>query len=103
MEKGHARFPLFANPPLTVIDIYLNRHNNLNCQTPQKSMSESCLDSMPSLMQFLHIANAFAISACGDTLDTVRLAAALLGAAITMTITAHEPEYIASLELWGLV
>ena len=58
---------------------------------------------MPSLMQFLHVANAFAISACGVTLDAVCLATALLGAAISMTITACEPEYVASQEPWGLV
>ena len=66
-------------------------------------MSESCLDTMPSLMQFLHVANAFAISAFGDTLDVIHLATVLLGAAISMTITAREPEYVASQEPWGLV
>ena len=54
-------------------------------------MSESSLDSMPCIIDAILACNAFVNSACRDTLDTV-LSTAPLGAAITMTITACEPE-----------
>ena len=54
-------------------------------------MSESSLDSMLCIIDAILACNAFVNSACGDTLDTI-LATAPLRAAISMTITACEPE-----------
>ena len=49
--------PLFANPSLIDIGIYLNRHNNLNVAPTVKHLKSQCLSlvSMPLLMQFLPV------------------------------------------------
>ena len=53
MEKATPTFPLFANPTFYQY-VYLFEYI-FHCQTPQKLMSESSLNSMPSLMQSSYV------------------------------------------------
>ena len=73
---------------------------HLKCK---RSMSESSPDSMPSLMQLLHAVHAFAnLHVKMRWMLHVLLATAPLGATDLHEIVAHEPEYIAPQEPWGL-
>ena len=85
--KYHTHFPLFANPILVGICMYLSKHCNLNMASTLKHLKVNVW-----VISRFYACNAFSNSSCRDTTDAVLLATASLGAAILMTVTACEPE-----------